>query len=297
MNWILGSEGGVKVVKYSYYPGNTARQSSSEVEDTIQPMARTLGLELLDITGCNSDGGEVICQTNKMLQLTLNARNFALAEENGHDIVTACATSQGNMFAALRTLRADPVLCAQVNAVLEKTSGLNFKGEIKTSHLLHVLVEEIGLDKINDLVVNPLGVKIAAYYGPNMQREGACGEDDAFNPQYLERLIEALGGEAVDYGSKTASVGAPSLLTLDAPVMQMTAQVLADAKEAGAQMMVSACTISHSNLDSYQSKAAKVTGKNTNMPVIHLSELVAFALGHHVDRFAQLKTRALVIGG
>ena len=285
------------MVKYSYYPGNSARQSSSEVEDTIQPMARSLGLDLVDITGCNSDGGEVICQTNKMLQLTLNARNFALAEENGHDIITACATSQGNMFAALKTLRADPVLCAQVNVVLEKTSGLHFKGEIKTNHLLHVLVEEIGLDKINDLVVNPLGMKIAGYYGPNMQREGACGEDDAFNPQYLERLIEALGGEAVDYGSKTTSVGAPSLLTLDAPVMQMTAQVLADAKDAGAQMMVSACTISHSNLDSYQSKAAKVARKSTNMPVIHLSELVAFALGHHVDRFAQLKTRALVIGG
>jgi succinate dehydrogenase / fumarate reductase cytochrome b subunit len=79
--------------------------------------------------------------------------------------------------------------------------------------------------------------------------------------------------------------------------MQMTAQVLSDAKAAGAQLMVSACTISHSNLDSYQSKAAKVSRKDTNMPVIHLSELVAFALGHHVDRFAQLKTRALVIGG
>jgi heterodisulfide reductase subunit B len=285
------------MVKYSYYPGNTARQSSIEVEDTIQPMARSLGLDLIDITGCNSDGGEIICQTNKLLQLTLNARNFALAEENGHDIVTACATSQGNMFAALKTLKSDPVLCAQVNSVLEKTSDLNFKGEIKTSHLLHVLVDEIGLEKINDLVVNPLRMKVAAYYGPNMQREGACGDDDAFNPLYLERLIEALGGEAIDYDSKTSSVGAPSLLTLEAPVMQMTAQVLSDAKAAGAQLMVSACTISHSNLDSYQSKAAKVSRKDTNMPVIHLSELVAFALGHHVDRFAQLKTRALVIGG
>jgi len=285
------------MVKYSYYPGNTARQSSIEVEDTIQPMARSLGLDLIDITGCNSDGGEIICQTNKLLQLTLNARNFALAEENGHDIVTACATSQGNMFAALKTLKSDPVLCAQVNSVLEKTSDLNFKGEIKTSHLLHVLVDEIGLEKINDLVVNPLRMKVAPYYGPNMQREGACGDDDAFNPQYLERLIEALGGEAIDYDSKTSSVGAPSLLTLEAPVMQMTAQVLSDAKAAGAQLMVSACTISHSNLDSYQSKAAKVSRKDTNMPVIHPSELVAFALGHHVDRFAQLKTRALVIGG
>ena len=79
--------------------------------------------------------------------------------------------------------------------------------------------------------------------------------------------------------------------------MRMTASVLSDAKSNGADVLVSACTISHSNLDSYQSKAGKVAGKDTTMPILHLAELVAFALGHYPDRFAQLRTRALLIGG
>ena len=116
-------------------------------------------------------------------------------------------------------------------------------------------------------------------------------------PSYLEQLIMALGGTPVDYDSKCQSVGAPSLLTIQKPVMKMTASVLADAKSSGADMMVSACTISHSNLDSYQSKAGKVSGKDTSMPIVHLAELIAFALGHFPDRFAQLRVRALVIGG
>jgi succinate dehydrogenase / fumarate reductase cytochrome b subunit len=78
--------------------------------------------------------------------------------------------------------------------------------------------------------------------------------------------------------------------------MAMTAAVLCDAKQSGADMMVSACTISHSNLDSYQSRAGKLTGKDTAMPVVHLAEIVAFALGHFPDRFAQLRTRSLLIG-
>ena len=75
------------------------------------------------------------------------------------------------------------------------------------------------------------------------------------------------------------------------------ASVLSEAKANGAQLVVSACTISHANLDSYQVKAGKVTGKDTSVPVIHLAELVAFALGHFPDLLAQLRTRAMIIGG
>ena len=168
--------------------------------------------------------------------------------------------------------------------------------DMKTNHLLHVLVDEIGLDKIEAAVVNPLDLDIACYYGPHMQRKGACGGDDVWNPNYMEKLITALGGRPIEFSSKTMSVGNPSLLTLGPSVMKMTAKVLNDAKKAGANIIVSACSLSHSNLDSYQGKAGRVAKKDTSIPAVNLTEIIAFALGHHVDRFAQLKTRALLIG-
>ncbi len=287
----------IKVVKYSYYPGNVARQSSREVEDTIQPLCKTLGIELIEIVGYSSDGGNIIRQGNRDLQLALNARNLALAQENGHDIITPCASAQGILYESLKTFREDPIALAKANTVISKTSNLSLNAnEISTSHLLHVLVDEIGLDKIEAAVVNPLDMDIACYYGPHMQRDGACGADDAWNPTYMEQLITALGGRPVEYSSKCASVGNPSLLSLGDSVMKMTARVLNDAKKAGAQVLVSACTLSHSNLDSYQSKAGRVAGKDTNLPVVNLTEIIAFALGHFTDRFAQLRTRAVIIG-
>ena len=284
------------MVKYSYYPGNVARQSTFEVEDTIQPLCKSLGIELIEMVGYNSDGGNIIKQGNRELQLALNARNIALAESNGHDIITACASAQGILHETLDTFQKDPIALANANRVLEKTTGMTVSGEISTNHLLHVLVDEIGLDKVEAAVVNPLDLDIACYYGPHMQREGACGGDDAWNPNYMEQLITALGGNPVEFRTKTSSVGNPSLLSLGDSVMKMTARVLNDAKKSGAQVLVSACTQSHSNLDSYQGKAGRVASKDTNIPVVHLSEIVAFALGHFPDRFAQLRTRSIIIG-
>ncbi len=285
------------MVKYSYYPGNVARQSSREVEDTIQPLCKTLGIELIEIVGYNSDGGNIIKQGNRELQLALNARNLALAEKNGHDIITACASAQGILHESLETFQNDEIALATANRVLEKTTGLTLNAsEISSSHLLHVLVDEIGLDKVEAAVVNPLDLDIACYYGPHMQRKGACGGDDAWNPTYMEQLITALGGRPVEYKTKTSSVGNPSLLSLGDTVMKMTARVLNDAKKAGGQVLVSACTQSHSNLDSYQGKAGRVANKDTSIPVVNLTEIIAFALGHFTDRFAQLRTRAILIG-
>jgi len=296
MNWTGDSEV-FAMVKYSYYPGNVARQASQEVEDTIQPLCKSLGIDLIEMVGYNSDGGDVIRQGNPELQLALNARNFALAQNNGHDIITACASSQGVMHDALSTFKNDPIALASANRVLEKITGMSLDAsEVQTHHLLHVLVDEIGLDKVEAAVVNPLDLDIACYYGPSMQKEGACGGDDAWNPTYMEQLITALGGRPVEFSSKTRSVGNPSLLTLGDSVMKMTAKVLSDAKGAGANVIVSACTLSHSNLDSYQGKAGRVANKDTAIPVANLTEIIAFALGHYTDRFAQLRTRALVIG-
>ncbi len=284
------------MVKFAYYPGNVARAASIEVEDCIQPLCSTLGIDLFEIPKATSDGGNIISQASTILQHTLVARNMALSENMGLDLMTTCATSHGIHCDTIDAMDENISLKSKINSTLAQVSGVEYLGESSSRHLLHVLVEEIGLDKIKSLVKNPLEMHVAGYYGPNMQKEGACSEDNVFSPTYLEQLISALGGTPVNYDLKCQSVGAPALLTNQSSTLRMTAAVLNDAKENGAQMMVSACTLSHSNLDTYQVKAGRITGKDTSMPVIHLAEMVAFALGHHRDRFAQLKTRVMIIG-
>ncbi|MAS80600.1 MAG: hypothetical protein CMA28_03155 [Euryarchaeota archaeon] len=282
--------------KLAYHPGNVAHSSATEVSQTMGPACRSLGIELVPIKGATSCGAGIIRQANDILQVTLNARNFAIAESMGMDIVTPCATTAGNLHEDLTRLKEDPLLLAKTNEVLRRTCGLTLTGEVSVHHLLHVIVDDLGLDKVESKLRNPMDFKIAGFYGPNMQQEGACGGDDVYDPNYLERLIESMGGQPVSWESRTSSVGVPGLFSEESTVLKQVASVISDAKSEGARLIVSTCTLSHTVLDIYQGKARRSTGTSTNIPVIHLTELLAFGFGHYNNRLAQLKTRVAVIG-
>ena len=56
-------------------------------------------------------------------------------------------------------------------------------------------------------------------------------------------------------------------------------QPIEQAKEAGADAMVTPCPLCHLSLDAWQSKLKKATGRDFNMPILHLSQLVGVAAG------------------
>ena len=91
-------------------------------------------------------------------------------------------------------------------------------------------------------------------------------------------------------------MGVPGLFSEESTVLKQVASVISDAKSEGARLIVSTCTLSHTVLDIYQGKARRSTGVSTNIPVIHMTELLAFGFGHYNNRLAQLKTRVAVIG-
>ena len=283
-------------LKYAYHPGNVAHSSATEVAETMEPVARSLGIELIPMKGATSCGAGIIRQASRRLQLTLNARTFAMAEELGLDIITPCAATAGNLHEDLSDLKQNPNLLAEVNEVLERTCGKRFSGGVEVHHLLHVIVDEVGLEKLEATILNPIDFDVAAYYGPNIQQAGACGGDDVHDPDYLEQVIDAIGGKPVQWEGRTQSVGVPGLLSEEPTVLRQAAAVLHEAKSEGAELIVSACNLSHSVLDIYQGKASRSTGLATNIPVIHLTEMLSFSMGHHNTRLAQLKTRIAVIG-
>ena len=283
-------------LKYAYHPGNVAHSGSPEVADTMDAVARNLGLELTPLEGATSCGAGIIKQANQRLQLALNARTFAMAESLGLEILTPCAATAGNLKQDLEKLRSDNILMKEINDVLIKTCDMEFTGNTEVHHLLHVLVDEIGLDKVEKLAVNKFDFRVAPNYSPYFQMEGACGGDSVNDPEYFEQLVQSLGGNPIDWEGRVLSVGAPGIFSEEPTVLRQSAAVISEAKEEGADIIVSACNLSHSILDIYQGKASRATGIITNIPVIHLTELLSFAFGNHNTRFAQLRTRIAVIG-
>ena len=178
--------------RYAYHPGNVAHSNAIEVADTMPLAAESLGIELVPLDGATSCGAGIIRQANADLQVVLNARTLAQAEAMGLDIITPCATTAATLHEDLTSLRNNGKLMAKTNDILERNCGLTLTGEVNVHHILHVLVDELGIDKVKSAVKNTFEFNIAGYYGPNIQQEGACGADDVFAVSYTHLTLPTI---------------------------------------------------------------------------------------------------------
>ena len=155
-----------------------------------------------------------------------------MAERLGLPLMTICSTCQGVMSQANFKLQNDPEYLAKINDTLS-LEGLEYKGTTKVSHLLWVIVEDIGLDKVEPLVERPLsGVKIAPFYGCYILRPTMYlgFEDQPERDTYIEKITTTLGGIAIDYSGKTRCCGFPILTMNEKASYAMAGDHLVEAK-------------------------------------------------------------------
>ena len=270
-------------MRYAFYPGCVARGACPELYAATVEVCARLGIEL-DIESMQSascTGSGVLQEKNERLADTLNARNFALAERSGLPLMTICSTCQGVMAQANKRLIDNPDYLAEVNADLAE-EGLEYKGTAEPRHLLWVLLEDVGLDKLKSMVVRPLkGFKAAPFYGCYIVRpSNALGFDEHPERQdSLEQIIDAVGAEVVDFPGKTLCCGFPILTINESNSVKMVANHTLDAKGRGADAMVTPCPLCHLNLDGYQPNAAAAAKTPIGLPILHLPQLLGLALG------------------
>ena len=270
-------------MKYAFYPGCVSRGACPELYQSTIEVCNKLGIELDEdaMRGASCTGSGVLQEKNQRLGDTLNARNFALAERSGHPLMTICSTCQGVMSQANQRLTSDEEYLKEINADLSE-EDLEYKGTVDPRHLLWIIVEDIGIDKLESLVVRPLtGFKMAPFYGCYIVRPtSVLGFDEHPERQdTLERVIEAVGAEVVDFPGKTLCCGFPILTINETNSVKMVANHTLDAKGRGADAMVTPCPLCHLNLDGFQPTAARAAKKPIDLPILHLPQLLGLAMG------------------
>jgi succinate dehydrogenase / fumarate reductase cytochrome b subunit len=270
-------------MKYAFYPGCVSRGACPELLAATTEVCARLGIELEyePMRGASCTGSGILQEKNLRLGDTLNARTFAMAERTGLPLLTICSTCQGVMSQANKRLKEDSSYLAEINADLAE-EGLEYKGTADPKHLLWVLDEDIGLEVLKSLVVRPLtGFKVAPFYGCYIVRPtDALGFEDAPERQdSLERVIEAVGAEVVDFPGKTLCCGFPILTINETNSVKMVANHTLDAKGRGADAMVTPCPLCHLNLDGYQPQASAQSRRPIDLPILHLPQMLGLALG------------------
>ena len=266
-------------MKIAYYPGCVAQESGRELDMATRWVCRELGIELVEFPSFSCCGSGFMDEANMTLNVALNARNLAIAEKAGLDLLTICSTCQGMLNLANVKMR-EPAIRARIDPVLAKLQ-ISYGGNVRVKHLLEVLVHDIGLPAIREKVRRPLsGMNVGAFYGCHLLRPTLeLGSESAEEPHAFEALLSAIGATPVMYRGRVMCCGFPILFVKPETANRIAAHQIVDAREHGAHAMATPCPLCHISLDSFQNKAAASVGQKLEMPVFHLPQLVALALG------------------
>ena len=271
-------------LKVAYWPGCVSRGFTPELHGSMALTAERLGIELLELDRANCCGAGVIAEHNQELADTLNARTFALAQRvDGADLMmNICSTCQGAQSECQERLDANADYRAHVNETLS-AEGLTYEQGITNKNFLWLLVEEIGLDELSSRVTRPLtDLRVGPFYGCYIVRPvDRLGIDAVDQPRdtYLAQVIEALGGTVIEYAGSHKCCGFPIITMNKDASLKQAGRHLGDAVDADADCLVTPCPLCHLNLDLQQPLAERTVGRELNMPVLHLPQLVGLALG------------------
>ncbi|MBS9396063.1 MAG: heterodisulfide reductase [Dolichospermum sp. LBC05a] len=274
-----------KPLKYAYYPGCVAQGACRELYISTQSLTQALGIELVELKKASCCGSGTFKEDSQLLEDTVNARNIALAESLNLPLLTHCSTCQGVIGHVDERLKecqsTNPDYVNKVNGLLEKEGCSPYRGSTEVKHLLYALVADYGLEEITERVTKKLsGLKCAAFYGCYLLRaQKSMPYDDPFKPEAMENVFRAVGATPVYYRGRTQCCGWPLSSYATTESFQMAGNHIQEALNNGADCIVTPCPLCHLNLDSRQPEVEKVIGEKLGLPILHLPQLIALALG------------------
>ena len=267
-------------MKYLFYPGCNAEQVEKEALDATYAICEKLGIELEYAGDFSCCGATHVDKADKFLDFLINARNLARAEKKELPVMTICNTCFIVMKRVQDKLAGDKKLLDEVNYELGKI-GLKYSGGVRVLHLLDVLYEDYGLDRLRSFVEKPLeGVRVAPFYGCHILRpEHMLERSEAETEQMVDELIEALGADLVNYEMESGCCGFHITMANPEMCAKLSGRSILSAKKEEADVIVTPCTLCHTVMDGQQHRAEKAVGEKLKVPVVHMQQLVGLAIG------------------
>ncbi len=264
-------------MRYAYYPGCSAESTARDQYTSTMAVAAALGFDFVEPEGWTCCGSTPAHQVNHDLAISLAAANLLKVKDMGLDMVVSCASCYGRMKAANHEIQSDPEVRRKTAEVL----GRDYDGSVKVRHFVEVILEDLGIEKFKRMLKSSLNnMKVASYYGCLLVRPNdITGFDDPENPVYMDKLIKAMGGEELDWPHKTECCGASLTLTRSDLVVRLSDSIVGMAKNSGAECVAVACPMCQINLDMRQADIKRTTGRNYQMPVMYISQLIGLCLG------------------
>ncbi len=264
-------------MKVSYFPGCTLKNKAKQLDVYARRSAEALGVTLEEIENWQCCGGVFTSANDEVATKLSSVRLLKAAKDASQPLVTVCSACHNVVKQTNHAMQNDKAFADKVNRYMAADGG--YDGSTEVFHLLELLRDTIGFDKVKEAVVNPLkGKKIAAYYGCLLLRPASTMKlDDPENPTVMENLIRALGAEPVIYANRNECCGGYVVMESPELAEKKSNAVISNAVAQGADMIITACPLCKYNLQK----------SGSDIPVVYFTELLAEALGVKEDTNAQ----------
>lgn len=269
-----------RITDYAYYPGCSLHGTSREFDESLRAVAAELGVGLTEVTDWNCCGASSGHTTDHLLGVALPARNLAMAESQGFgDVIAPCAACYNRLAAARLAVAEEEGLAEQMPDIL----GRSFNNTVQVHNALTMLrsfIPDIEQGVAAELSApNPIkGVKLACYYGCLLVRPPeVCDYDDTEQPMSMDEIVAACGADQVDWDYKVECCGGGFSVSRTSSVLRLGRAIIENARHHGAEAIVVACPLCHSNLDLRQAAMADRGGEP--MPILFVTQVVGLALG------------------
>lgn len=272
-------------MKYGYYPGCSLERNARAYHESALAVAGPLGVEFAEVDDWNCCGATEYIAVDLLPAYALIGRNLALASQqqlNGsNQLIAPCSACFLNLSKADKYLGESLQLAAKVNEALA-AGGLYYEpGSVQVRHLLDIFVNDVGYDAIKAKVVKPLyNMRIAPYYGCLIVRPGFHGTfDDPEYPTSLDKLMNVLGAQVVDFPLKAHCCGGHMTQISERVALELIRRLLKNAADYQADAIVTLCPMCQLNLDGYQESVNRRFGTDYQIPVLYFTQLMGLALG------------------
>ena len=264
-----------------FYPGCSLKGSSREYAESVLTIAKAFDINMKEISDWNCCGATAAHNMNRELSVSLPARILSLAEKQGfNEIVVPCAACYSRLTVTKHELLKDPGL---KKTVIE-ANGLEYNGTVEVLNIIQMLNKYV-TPNLEARIVKPFNHKVACYYGCYLVRpHEILNFDREEDPQSMDELMLKAGATPVDWAFKTECCGAGLSVSRTSSVGRLSGRIIGDAKDRGAQVMIVACPMCHSNLDMRRSSINTYLGEKVEIPVLYITQALGIAAG--LDRKA-----------
>ena len=264
-------------MRYAYYPGCSAESTARDMHQSTLAVAGALGIEMVEPKGWTCCGATAGHQTDRVLAASLPAANLIKVRDMGLDMVVNCAACYNRMRMANHEISTDSGIRKSVCDAI----GRDYDGKVLVRHFIEVLLEDVGLQTIGNAVKRSLnGLKVACYDGCLLVRPPKVVKlDDPENPTSLDKLVKTIGGVSIDWPYKTECCGGGLSLSRTDVVVNLTDSILSMAQSAGADCIAVSCPMCQVNLDLRQQDIKKQSGRDYQMPIVYITQLLGISFG------------------